>query len=77
MSLPSLTSSDPEADIDPPISLLLVDDDAKNLLALESILESPDHRLFKAQTADAALLAVMERDYAKYGKLSDLFKSAN
>src|SRR5688572_29622578 len=47
-----------------PVSILLVDDDANNLLALESILEAPDHRLVKAQTADAALLALMQDDYA-------------
>jgi signal transduction histidine kinase len=46
------------------ISILLVDDDANNLLALESILESPDHRLVRAQTAEEALLAVMEGEYA-------------
>ena len=48
----------------PPISILLVDDDPKNLLALEAILESADHRLVKAQTADEALLALMREDYA-------------
>lgn len=47
-----------------PVSILLVDDDANNLLALESILEAPDHRLVKAQTADQALLALMQDDYA-------------
>lgn len=50
--------------IGPPTSILLVDDDPKNLLALEAILESPDHRLVKAQTADEALLALMREDYA-------------
>jgi PAS domain S-box-containing protein len=48
----------------PRIAILLVDDDAKNLLALESILESPEHRLVRAQTADAALIALMQDDYA-------------
>ncbi|HVK58446.1 MAG TPA: response regulator [Candidatus Kapabacteria bacterium] len=48
----------------PPISILLVDDDPKNLLALEAVLESPEHHLVKAQTADAALLALMRDDYA-------------
>jgi PAS domain S-box-containing protein len=47
-----------------PVSILLVDDDANNLLALESILEAPDHRLVKAQSADEALLALMKEDYA-------------
>lgn len=46
------------------ISILLVDDDPKNLLALESILDSPEHRLVKVQTADEALLALMKDDYA-------------
>src|SRR5215204_4418841 len=45
-------------------SILLVDDDARNLLALQSILESPEHRLVTAQTADQALLALMQEDYA-------------
>ena len=47
-----------------PVSILLVDDDPNNLLALESILEAPDHRLVKVQTADDALLALMQDDYA-------------
>ncbi len=45
-----------------PISILLVDDEVKNLLALESILESPDYQLIKAQNANEALLALMERE---------------
>jgi PAS domain S-box-containing protein len=48
----------------PPISILLVDDDPNNLLALEAILDSPEHRLVKAQSADEALLALMREDYA-------------
>jgi signal transduction histidine kinase/DNA-binding response OmpR family regulator len=47
-----------------PVSILLVDDEVKNLIALESILESPDYDLVKAQTANEALLALMEREYA-------------
>ena len=47
-----------------PISILLVDDEKKNLIALESILESPDYELVMAQTANDALLALMEREYA-------------
>ncbi len=47
-----------------PIAILLVDDEVKNLIALESILESPDYMLVKAQTANDALLALMEREYA-------------
>src|SRR5271155_2314036 len=47
-----------------PVSILLVDDDQNNLLALESILDLSDYRLVKAQTADAALLALMQEEYA-------------
>jgi signal transduction histidine kinase/DNA-binding response OmpR family regulator len=47
-----------------PTSILLVDDEAKNLVALESILESPDYELVKAETAQDALMALMEREYA-------------
>ena len=49
---------------EPPVSILLVDDDHNNLLALESILDLSDYRLVKAQTADAALLALMQEEYA-------------
>jgi signal transduction histidine kinase len=47
-----------------PAAILLVDDNQNNLLALESILESADHRLVKAQTADEALLALIKDEYA-------------
>jgi signal transduction histidine kinase len=47
-----------------PVTILLVDDDSNNLLALESILESPDYRFVRAQTSDEALLALMQGDYA-------------
>jgi PAS domain S-box-containing protein len=67
MSASIPTASEParsSAETDAPISILLVDDDPKNLLALESILDTPEHRLVKVQTADAALLALMQADYA-------------
>ncbi len=47
-----------------PVAILLVDDDANNLLALESILDSPDYRLQRAQTSDEALIALMQGDFA-------------
>jgi len=47
-----------------PVAILLVDDDENNLLALESILDFSDYRLVKAQTADAALMALMQEEYA-------------
>jgi signal transduction histidine kinase len=48
----------------PATSTLLVDDNPNNLLALESILDSPEHNLVKAQNAEEALLALMHEDYA-------------
>ena len=47
-----------------PTTILLVDDDIKNLVVLETILESPDYRLIKAGGADEALLALMHEDCA-------------
>jgi PAS domain S-box-containing protein len=61
--LPSSVVADP-APATGEVSILLVDDDERNLLALEAILASPEHRLVKALTAEAALIAVMENDFA-------------
>ncbi len=46
------------------ISILLVDDDPKNLMVLETILNSPDYRLIKASSADEALMALMKDEFA-------------
>jgi len=45
-------------------AVLLVDDDARNLMALESLLEGHDYRIVKAQTSDQALLALMSEEFA-------------
>lgn len=47
-----------------PVNILLVDDDSRNLDVLESILTSPDYRLFRARTADEALLALINEEFA-------------
>jgi signal transduction histidine kinase len=47
-----------------PIDILLVDDEARNLDALEAILESPGYRLLRAQDADRALRLLLENDVA-------------
>ena len=47
-----------------PIPILLVDDDARNLAALESILDSSEYKLVKSQTADDALMALMHSEFA-------------
>ncbi len=64
------TAATPESDVETedgpnaPVSILLVDDDANNLLALESILDLPEYRLVRAQSSDLALLALMEGEFA-------------
>jgi signal transduction histidine kinase len=45
-------------------TVLVVDDDSKNLLALESVLDTSSYRLIKAQTGADALLALMTGDFA-------------
>jgi two-component sensor histidine kinase len=46
------------------VNILLVDDDARNLDALEAILQSPDYRLFRAQSANEALLTLLSEEFA-------------
>ena len=47
-----------------PVSILLVDDEPRNLEVLESVLNSPDYQLVRAQSAQQALLALLDRDFA-------------
>ncbi len=47
-----------------PTNILLVDDQARNLDSLEAILSSPDYHLFRAQSANDALLALLAHDFA-------------
>ena len=49
---------------DEPISILLVDDEPKNLTALETVLEDPEYRLVRAGSADEALLALVAGEFA-------------
>src|SRR5580700_11396660 len=46
------------------ISILLVDDEQRNLDALESILDDPGYRLLRASDADKALRLLLENDVA-------------
>lgn len=46
------------------INILLVDDDARNLTVLESILTDPSYRLVRAETPDHALLALVQEEFA-------------
>lgn len=47
-----------------PIDILLVDDESRNLDALEVILAAPGYRLIRALNGDAALRALLEYDVA-------------
>ena len=49
---------------DEPISILLVDDEPKNLTALETVLDDPEYRLVRAGSADEALLALVAGEFA-------------
>lgn len=64
--LPPLTrmSTKAEPDLNPLINILLVDDESRNLEVLDSILESPDRQLVRAQSAEDALLALIQRYFA-------------
>jgi PAS domain S-box-containing protein len=46
------------------ISILLVDDEPRNLVVLETILASPDYRLVCAESAEQALLALVAEEFA-------------
>lgn len=46
------------------INILLVDDEPKNLLALETVLDDPGYRLVRAASADEALLAMVADEFA-------------
>jgi PAS domain S-box-containing protein len=50
--------------LDEVVKVLLVDDEPRNLDALESILESSECVLVRAQTADQALFALLQNDFA-------------
>ena len=55
------TSPGPEAS---PINILIVDDESKNLTVLESVLNDPSYRIVRAESADEALLALIDREFA-------------
>ncbi|MDM7914055.1 MAG: response regulator, partial [Candidatus Eisenbacteria bacterium] len=49
---------------DAPVNILLVDDDLRNLDALESVLEAPEYRLVRATSGDGALRALLAEEFA-------------
>ena len=46
------------------VNILLVDDQPRNLDALEAILDKPEYRLVRAISAEAALLALLDGEFA-------------
>jgi PAS domain S-box-containing protein len=50
--------------VETPINILLVDDEPRNLMALESILDSPDYDLTTVQSGREALMALLSGDFA-------------
>ncbi len=50
--------------MDQPINILIVDDEPKNLLVLETVLDDPGYRLVRASSADQALLALVVEEFA-------------
>ncbi|HEX2547230.1 MAG TPA: response regulator [Ramlibacter sp.] len=49
---------------EPPVNILIVDDEPKNLAVLESVLEDPTYRLVRATSGQDALLALMADEFA-------------
>ncbi|MBK0394541.1 response regulator [Ramlibacter algicola] len=49
---------------DVPVNILIVDDEPKNLMVLESILDDPGYRLVRATSGEDALLALMGDEFA-------------
>jgi len=52
------------AEMSQPVRILLVDDEARNLDVLESILGPAEYHLVRAQTADEALMALLGGEFA-------------
>ncbi len=46
------------------VNILVVDDEPKNLTVLESVLDGPRYRVIRAESADSALLALLEYEFA-------------
>ena len=48
----------------PPVNILIVDDEPRNLTVLETILNDPGYRLVRALSPDEALLALVNQEFA-------------
>ena len=63
MTKPAKDAKDTKTGVTP-VDILLVDDKAENLTVLESILDGPEYRLTKAQSAQEALMALIHVEFA-------------
>ncbi len=54
----------PAAVDDDRIKILIVDDEPSNLLVLETVLDDPGYHLVRAQSADQALMALVDEEFA-------------
>lgn len=50
--------------MEPPINVLIVDDEPNNLTVIETVLDDPGYRLVRAGSADEALLALITEEFA-------------
>ena len=61
----SSSSREPTAlSADELINILIVDDEPKNLTVLETVLDSPRYKLVRSESADQALLALLNEEFA-------------
>jgi signal transduction histidine kinase len=60
---PGITTMPPDA-ASVPVNILIVDDEPRNLSALEAILNDPTYRLVRAASGEEALLALMADEFA-------------
>ena len=64
VSLSEIHTLEHESNVDQKINILTVDDNSKNLLALEAVLNSPDYNLVCATSGGEALKCVLKQDFA-------------
>jgi PleD family two-component response regulator len=62
LTLESVTQTPDVVDATSPPTVLIVDDDPRNLFALESVLEGGNYAIAKAQSGSEALLALMGQE---------------
>ncbi len=65
-NLQSMAGPEPQVHLPAPapINILLVDDEPRNLTALETVLDDPSYRLIRAGSADEALMALVAQEFA-------------